>query len=123
MWEDVVLSQGADFYKTAMVDLDRKTLAATRWSTCSTRIRKIQEYFDAGRTGRDWNLATAMVINGKAGMQFMGDWAKGEFAKAGQKSGIGLRLRRFPGTEKSVHVQRRLVRVLPGRKARRPHSG
>lgn len=35
----------------------------------------------------DWNLATAMVIEGKAGGQIMGDWAQGEFAVAGKTAG------------------------------------
>ena len=35
------------------------------------------EYFDDGIQGRAWNLAAAMVIEGKAGILFMGDWAKG----------------------------------------------
>ena len=33
------------------------------------------------------NLATSMVINGEAGMQIMGDWAKGEFKVAGKNAG------------------------------------
>jgi glucose/mannose transport system substrate-binding protein len=37
--------------------------------------------------GGDWNLASAMVINGDAAMQIMGDWAKGEFTNAGQVAG------------------------------------
>lgn len=36
---------------------------------------------------QDWNLATAMVINGEAGGQIMGDWAQGEFAVANQVAG------------------------------------
>lgn len=36
---------------------------------------------------QDWNLATAMVIEGKAGGQIMGDWAQGEFAVAGKTAG------------------------------------
>ncbi len=43
-----------------------------------------------------------MVIEGKAGMQFMGDWAKGEFLKAGQKPGTDFVCIRFPGTQGSV---------------------
>jgi glucose/mannose transport system substrate-binding protein len=35
----------------------------------------------------DWNLATAMVINGDAAGQIMGDWAQGEFAMAGKTAG------------------------------------
>ncbi|MGB0663311.1 MAG: ABC transporter substrate-binding protein [Pontibacterium sp.] len=36
---------------------------------------------------QDWNLATAMVINGEAGGQIMGDWAQGEFQVAGKEVG------------------------------------
>ena len=32
--------------------------------------------------------ATAMVISGTGGMQFMGDWAKGEFANANKKPDV-----------------------------------
>ena len=34
--------------------------------------------------GRNWNDATAMLISGRGGVQIMGDWAKGEFLKAGK---------------------------------------
>ncbi len=49
------------------------------------RMTKLRSYVDDNFSGRDWNLASAMVIEGKAGVQFMGDWAKGEFVKAGKK--------------------------------------
>jgi glucose/mannose transport system substrate-binding protein len=47
-------------------------------------FRRLHDYVDASSPGRNWNDATAMVIQGRAGMQFMGDWAKGEFSAAGQ---------------------------------------
>ena len=49
--------------------------------------RKMRSYIDAGAPGRNWNDATALVIQGRAGIQFMGDWAKGEFTAAGQTPG------------------------------------
>ena len=101
LWEDVVLSQGAPFYKKALVDLDQSTLTSPQMLKVFETVRKIQGYFDSGRTGRDWNLATAMVINNKAGMQFMGDWAKGEFANAGKKSGVDYVCAPVPGTDKA----------------------
>ncbi|RKP50771.1 ABC transporter substrate-binding protein [Trinickia fusca] len=101
LWEDVVLSQGADFYKKALVDLDQKTLTSDKMLQVFDTVRKIQGYFDTGRTGRDWNLATAMVINNKAGMQFMGDWAKGEFANANKKAGSDYLCAPVPGTDKA----------------------
>ncbi|KVD79750.1 sugar ABC transporter substrate-binding protein [Burkholderia ubonensis] len=98
LWEDVVLSQGAAFYKKALVDLDQATLTSPQMLDVFNTVRKIQGYFDSGRNGRDWNLATAMVINGKAGMQFMGDWAKGEFETAGKKAGKDYICAPVPGT-------------------------
>lgn len=100
IWEDVVLSEGADFYKKAVVDLDPATLTSEKMIGVFETVRKIQGYFDKGRVGRDWNLATAMVIDGKAGMQFMGDWAKGEFAAANKKSGMDYICAAAPGTDK-----------------------
>jgi hypothetical protein len=32
-------------------------------------MRKLQGYTDEGSPGRDWNVATGMVIEGKAGFQ------------------------------------------------------
>ncbi|PTB20558.1 sugar ABC transporter substrate-binding protein [Trinickia symbiotica] len=101
LWEDVVLSQGAPFYKKAIVDLDQATLTGPQMHKVFDTVRKIQGYFDAGRNGRDWNLATAMVINNKAGMQFMGDWAKGEFANANKKPGVDYVCAPVPGTDKA----------------------
>ncbi len=98
LWEDVVLSQGADFYRKALVELDQKTLTSDKMLEVFNTVRKIQGYFDSGRNGRDWNLATAMVINGRAGMQFMGDWAKGEFEAAGKKPGKDYICAAVPGT-------------------------
>ncbi|KVL13792.1 ABC transporter substrate-binding protein [Burkholderia ubonensis] len=98
LWEDVVLSQGPAFYKKALVDLDQATLTSPQMLDVFNTVRKIQGYFDSGRNGRDWNLATAMVINGKAGMQFMGDWAKGEFETAGKKAGKDYICAPVPGT-------------------------
>ena len=51
-------------------------------------MRKLQGYTDEGSPGRDWNVATGMVIEGKAGFQIMGDWAKGEFTAANKTPGV-----------------------------------
>ncbi|MFM0740620.1 ABC transporter substrate-binding protein [Paraburkholderia xenovorans] len=98
IWETVALSQGADFYRKAMVDLDQKTLTSPQMLQVFQIVRKIQGYFDKSSTGRDWNLATAMVINGSGGMQFMGDWAKGEFANANKQADVDYICAAAPGT-------------------------
>jgi glucose/mannose transport system substrate-binding protein len=107
-WQDatvfdaVVLSLGTDFYKSAMIDLDPAALSGEKMVEAFNRMAKLRSYVDDNFSGRDWNLASAMVIEGKGGMQMMGDWAKGEFLKAGKKPGADFVCIRFPGTQGSV---------------------
>ncbi len=102
MFDGVMLSLGGNFYKAAMVDLDPAALGGDQMAEAFTRLMKLRSYFDANFSGRDWNLASAMVINGEAGMQMMGDWAKGEFLKAGKVPGTDFVCIRFPGTQGAV---------------------
>ena len=67
--------------------LDPEALNSTTMEKVLETLRMVKNYTDKGAPGRDWNLATAMVIKGEAGMQFMGDWAKGEFIAAGKMPG------------------------------------
>lgn len=107
-WQDatifdaVVLAEGTDFYKASMIDLDPATLGGEQMGKVFEKMEKLRSYVDDDFSGRDWNLASAMVIEGKAGMQFMGDWAKGEFLKANQKPGEDFVCIRFPGTQGAV---------------------
>ncbi|CAM2007303.1 ABC transporter substrate-binding protein [Acanthopleuribacter pedis] len=88
IFESIVLGiGGADFYRKAFVDLDRKALTSDTMNRAFAILKTIKQYTDKDAPGRDWNLATSMVINGKAAMQFMGDWAKAEFANAGKVPG------------------------------------
>jgi len=82
-FENVVLGVGgAKFYEDAMMKLDQKALTSATMTKVLETFRKIKSYTDPAAPGRDWNLATAMVIDGRAAFQFMGDWAKGEFTAA-----------------------------------------
>ncbi len=98
-FESIVLGiGGADFFNKAFVDLDAKTLNSPTMVKSFDMLRTVQKYTDKDSPGRDWNLATAMVIKGEAGMQFMGDWAKGEFTAAGKKPGKDYVCLPAPGT-------------------------
>jgi len=61
----------------------------------------LRQFIDANSPGRDWNVATSMVINGEAAMQIMGDWAKGEFKVAGKSVGTDYTCTAAPGTSGS----------------------
>jgi glucose/mannose transport system substrate-binding protein len=66
--------------------------------TVFDRMTQVRGYLDPNFSGRDWNLASAMVIKGEAGMQIMGDWAKGEFLAAGKVPGKDFVCVAAPGT-------------------------
>ena len=102
MFDGVALSLGNGFYKSALIDLNEDALGGALMVEAFNRMGTLRSYVDDNFSGRDWNLASAMVINGDAGMQMMGDWAKGEFLKAGQKPGSDFVCIRFPGTQGSV---------------------
>lgn len=87
VFETIVLSMGADFYKKSLVDLDQDALKSDTMVKVFDQLRILRGYVDEGFSGRDWNLATAMVMKGEAGFQIMGDWAKGEFLAAGKIPG------------------------------------
>jgi len=102
VFDGVALSLGNGFYKSALIDLNEDALGGVLMVEAFNRMATLRSHVDDNFSGRDWNLASAMVINGEAGMQMMGDWAKGEFLKAGQKPGSDFVCIRFPGTQGSV---------------------
>ncbi|MBN2534444.1 MAG: carbohydrate ABC transporter substrate-binding protein [Spirochaetales bacterium] len=91
---------GTDFYKKTMVQADPAALESDTMVKVLNTLKMIKQYTDPGAPGRDWNLATAMVIKGEAGMQFMGDWAKGEFTAAGKTPDVDYVAAPAPGTAK-----------------------
>ncbi len=93
---------GPEFYQASMVDLDPEALGSEQMVEAFERMETLRGFVDENFSGRDWNLASAMVINGEALFQIMGDWAKGEFVNAGQTAGEEFTCFRVPGTEGAV---------------------
>ena len=103
LFDSVVASTGGiDFYKKAFIDLDEGALKSDTMKKSFDNLAKLRAYTDPNFAGRDWNLATAMVIKGDALVQVMGDWAKGEFKAANKEAGKDFLCYRFPGTDGDV---------------------
>ena len=99
VFEAVVLGVGGpEYYQKAFVELDMKALDSKTTEEVFKVFGELRQFVDANSPGRDWNVATSMVINGEAAMQIMGDWAKGEFVVAGKKPGTDLVCVASPGT-------------------------
>jgi glucose/mannose transport system substrate-binding protein len=104
-WQDVTLFEsvvlgigGPDFYRRALVDLDPAALTSPTMIRVFDQMRLLRDFVDDDSPGRDWNLATAMLLNGQAAMQIMGDWVKGEVAAAGEVPGRDILCAPVPGT-------------------------
>ena len=98
VFETVVLGLGgAEFFQKALVDLDPEALGSDTMKAVFDQMRLLRGDVDANFSGRDWNLATAMVMNGEAAFQIMGDWAKGEFLAAGKVPGEDFLCASTPG--------------------------
>ncbi len=104
-WQDLLLfevvllgSKGRDFHKAAFMELKPEALNSPQMVHAFGTYRKVLSYTDRNRANRDWNLASAMVINGNAAFQLMGDWANGEFLKAGKVADKDYLCTNSPGT-------------------------
>ena len=100
IFDSIVLTTGGiDYYRKAFIELDPKALNSATTLKVFQRMAQIRKLVDKDFSGRDWNVASGMVISGKAGFQIMGDWAKGEFVNAKQVPGKDFACYRFPGTQ------------------------
>ena len=86
---------GPDLYLKVYRDRDANAVKSDAFKKVLASFKKLHDYVDPGSPGRNWNDATALVISGKAGVQIMGDWAKGEFSAAKQAPGKDFGC--FPG--------------------------
>jgi glucose/mannose transport system substrate-binding protein len=93
-WQETVLFSailsnlgGKSLYLSVMRDRDQKAINSEAFKKVLLAFKRMQGYVDPGSPGRNWNDATSMLIRGKAGVQIMGDWVKGEFAAARQVAG------------------------------------
>lgn len=75
---------GADVYREVLTGADPEAVKSDGFRKAALTFGELRGLVDEGSPGRNWNDATNLVITGKAAVQMMGDWAKGEFIAAGQ---------------------------------------
>jgi glucose/mannose transport system substrate-binding protein len=66
------------------------------------RVAQVREFTAPGLPDKTWDAATGSMAQGRAGFTVMGDWAKGEFAKAGKVPGVDILCTKVPGTKAFV---------------------
>ncbi len=78
---------GVDVYRKVLTGEDPEAVKSDGFRKAAETFGQLRGLVDEGSPGRNWNDATNLVITGKAAVQMMGDWAKGEFIAAGQTPG------------------------------------
>lgn len=87
LFENIVYGMNFDLYRKALVGMDMDALRGPDMVAAFTELRKIIGWTDPGIAGREWDAAANLMLNGKAGFFFMGDWAIGTFNAEGFKYG------------------------------------
>jgi len=105
-WQEVTLFEsvalavlGPQGYRRAFVDLDPDMLSGEPMVDVFRQFERMRQYIDVKTKALEWSDASAMLVEGKAAMQFMGDWAKGEFSALGKAPGQEILCVPAPGTQ------------------------
>ncbi len=84
LFDTVLLSKGGrDLYLRIYRDRDANAVRSPAFREVARTFARLRRYADPGSPGRNWNDATAMVIDGRAGVQIIGDWAASELRRSG----------------------------------------
>lgn len=93
-WQDNVVFMtvllnvgGKDLYNRFYRDHEQGAVWSDGFRKSLLAFRRLYGYLDAGAPGRTWNEATSLMLQGRAGVQIMGDWVKGEIRAAGLTPG------------------------------------
>lgn len=94
-WQDATLFEvvaldvlGVKNYRKAFVDLDLSILNSKQMIEVFRQFKRLSHYVDLNSRGRNWNQTSSLVASGKAAMQVMGDWVKGELASFDKHAGV-----------------------------------
>jgi glucose/mannose transport system substrate-binding protein len=69
-------------------DKDESVAMGAKQKAALTVFKGLKQFTDDGYAPRNWNDTTALVVQDKAAIQIMGDWARGEFGVAGKVAGV-----------------------------------
>jgi len=92
---------GPEAYRKALLEHNDAALKGPEMLKALETFRRLASYADKSALTRRWNEGTQSMIKGETLFQIMGDWAKGEFLKAGQKPGAEFYCTPVPGSAKT----------------------
>jgi glucose/mannose transport system substrate-binding protein len=100
LFETLVLSEGAQFYRSLFHQRDPAAYADPRLAAALQRLRSLKKWMGAPIAERTWDTGVRDLAEGRAAMMVMGDWAKGELLARGLAVDDGFGCATVPGTER-----------------------
>ena len=105
LFNDIVYSvYGADGYTRLLAGGNGNAAMEPAMLKALGILRRLSAFVDPGRRSKTWVEATLSVGRGRAAMQFMGDYAKGELKEAGLVVDKDFRCTLAPGTNSIYFV-------------------
>lgn len=105
IFNDIIYSlYGHDAYARLMSGGDPQSAMSPNMLKALGMLRRLSAFAEPVRKNKTWADATLSVGQGRAAMQFMGDWAKGELTEAGLTLGKDYQCLLAPGTESVYFV-------------------
>jgi len=102
LFENLILSIGGpQFYRELFVELSPQAFRDSRLVQAFQLLRRLKLYMGSDFIGREWHEASLLVSQGKAAMQIMGDWVKGEYQSLDFQAGVDFACLPVPGTQNS----------------------
>lgn len=99
VFEVVALSVGgADWYRRAFCQGTHSALNGKEMQQVIATFKRLKAYCSDDPVGRDFSLVSADVCTGRAAIQMMGDWVRGEFESAGMQAGQDYGFWSAPGS-------------------------
>jgi len=86
-FEIVVYGMDIDLFRKAFVEGNADAMRSPGMVAAFEQFRKMINWMDPDIASRTWDAAANMMLTGKAGFYFMGDWAIGTYNAAGFKEG------------------------------------
>lgn len=100
MFESIVLGMSSSrFYKEAFVELNPEAWKSDTMVKAFELLKRLKPLSWSQSQSKLWHDATGLLIDGNAAMQFMGDWAKGEFTAAHKVPGVDYLCMPVPQTQ------------------------
>lgn len=99
VFEVIALSVGgADWYRRAFCQGIHSALNGKEMQQVIATFKRLKAYCSDDPVGRDFSLVSADVSTGRAAIQMMGDWVRGEFESAGMQAGQDYGFWSAPGS-------------------------